>query len=103
MATKKNFTSEEGYNDIASIVNISNTSNVSKPQAKRQYNRLDPKAEAPEDYRINLKMPGQVGRYVAARASLEFKTRTNFIVELIEADMKKHPEVLENINKKGKK
>ena len=108
MGSSKDFTAEEGYNDIASE-SISNTSkasnskNTPKKQEKRSYNRLNPREKAPEEYYLNLKMPGDLGRYVAARAAFEFKTRRDFIIGLIEADMKKHPEVMEELNKKRKK
>lgn len=114
MANGKNFTQAdkksfnamgalENVSNKKNVSNISNKQNVSKTSDKRKYNKLDPLDEAPEVYRMSIKMPGKLGQYIAAKAHAEYKDRNDVILDLIEADMKAHPEVMREIEKAKKK
>lgn len=119
MANKKNtdFTSEErsydpigmretsstssttsGYSDIANI------QNSSEETGRRSYKKLDIRGEVPEEYRITLKMRGELGMYVAAKAYFNLDMdRSQVIIDLIEEDMKKNPQIMKELEKLRKK
>lgn len=109
MANKKDFTKEETrYNPIAAknTENTTNTTNTNdtKNTAKRKYERLDPRNEAPEEYRFTARMPGDYGRYLVEKAYQNRTSVTKTLQSLIEEDMKKHPEILKGLEgqKKGR-
>ena len=69
MATKKDFTAADRnkYSGIIGAVNTSNiadTTDTTDTKKTRQYNRLDPRNEAPKEYRFTARMPGEYGRFL---------------------------------------
>lgn len=102
--TKKQFTKYDAIGakeiqntkDIQNISNISNTTNILK--GKRPYTRLDPTEPAPDEYRFTARMPGICGVYLNEKAYKDRSTITAEIQKLVEADMKKHPEIIAGLD-----
>lgn len=115
MTKKVNFTTEDtkSYDPIESRANasktstISNTSigsNVEEDKKTRKYNKLTLTGDIPEEYRITLKMRGELGMYIAAKAYFNFNMdRDQVVLDLIEEDMKKNPQIMKDLEKLRKK
>lgn len=90
---KKDFTAADKskYSAIGAI----DTENATDT---RHYNRLDPRQEAPKEYRFTARMPGEYGRFLNELAYQRRSTITAEIQRLVEEEMKKHPEILENLD-----
>ncbi len=73
--------------------NIENTTNT-----KRKYNRLDPRNEAPKEYRFTARMPGEYGRFLNELAYQRRSTITAELQRLVAEEMEKHPEILASLD-----
>lgn len=79
------------------------TDAVERVERKRQIHRLNPKEAAPERYILTVEVPGEYGRYLKARAGNEWLTTTEYVRQIIEEDMQRHPEVIEQLQAIDKK
>ena len=78
--------------------NIINTENTEKTKEKRQYNRLDPRKEAPEEYRFTARMPGEYGRFLNELAYQRRSTITAELQRLVAEEMERHPEIMASLD-----
>lgn len=72
-------------------------------EGKKKPHRLNPREAAPEKYILAVEVPGEYGRYLKARAGNEWLTTTEYVRILIEEDMQRHPEVIEQLEAIDKK
>ena len=103
MAKKKDFTQADrnkysGIIGAASTENTSDTKNTGNTKTTRQYNRLDPREEAPEEYRFTARMPGEYGRFLNELAYQRRSTITAEVQRLVKEEMDKHPEILASLD-----
>ncbi len=103
MAKKKDFTQADrnkysGIIAAASTENTSDTKNTGNIKTTRQYNRLDPREEAPEEYRFTARMPGEYGRFLNELAYQRRSTITAELQRLVKEEMDKHPEILASLD-----
>lgn len=87
--------STEEVKDTKSTKNTTNTTNT---EEKRAYNRLDPRNEAPKEYRFTARMPGEYGRFLNELAYQKRSTITAEIQRLVGEEMEKHPEILASLD-----
>ena len=80
----------ENTNDTETTTNTKNT--------KRQYNRLDPRNEAPKEYRFTARMPGEYGRFLNELAYQRRSTITAELQRLVKEEMDRHPEILASLD-----
>ena len=64
----------------------------------RHYNRLDPREEAPEEYRFTARMPGEYGRFLNELAYQRRSTITAELQRLVQEEMEKRPEILASLD-----
>ena len=121
MATKKkDFTAADrdkysgiiGAVDTANTKKTGNTKNTKKTtktstainttKITRQYNRLDPRDEPPEEYRFTVRMPGEYGRFMNELAYQRRSTITAEFQKLVAREMEEHPEILESLDELNK-
>ena len=99
---KKDFTAADKskYSPIgaANTENTTNTENTETPTTTRQYNRLDPRKEAPAEYRFTARMPGEYGRFLNELAYQRRSTITAELQRLVKQEMDKHPEILASLD-----
>ena len=90
---KKDFTAADKakYSAIgaASTTDTTNTEDTKTTTKKnnggrRAYTRLDPRDEAPAEYRFTARMPGEYGRFLNER--------------IVKEEMDKHPELLASLD-----
>ena len=88
------------YNPIgaASTTNTSDTKNTESTTNTRKYNRLDPRDEAPKEYRFTARMPGEYGRFLNELAYQRRSTITAELQRLVKEEMDKHPEILASLD-----
>lgn len=91
------------YNPVgaASTQNTTDTSNTKNTETTtntRQYNRLDPRKEAPKEYRFTARMPGEYGRFLNELAYQRRSTITAELQRLVAEEMEKHPEILASLD-----
>lgn len=103
MATKKDFTAADRnkYSGIIGAVNTNNTedaADTTDTKKTRQYNRLDPRNEAPKEYRFTARMPGEYGRFLNELAYQRRSTITAEVQRLIKEEMDRHPEILASLD-----
>ena len=112
MATKKkDFTAADkskysgiiGGLDTENTTNTKNTKNTKNTttttnRGRRTYNRLDPRDEAPEEYRFTARMPGEYGRFLNELAYQRRSTITAELQRLVAEEMEKHPEILASLD-----
>lgn len=98
MATKKtkDFTATDRGRYAGIIQNVENEENVNN--GKRKYNRLDPRQEAPTEYKFTARMPGEYGRFINELAYQRRSTITAEIQRLVKEEMDKHPEILASLD-----
>lgn len=101
--TKKDFTAADKakYSAIgaANTQDTANTSNTeTTTTTKRQYNRLDPRNEAPKEYRFTARMPGEYGRFLNELAYQRRSTITAELQRLVKEEMDRHPEILASLD-----
>ena len=99
---KKDFTAADKskYSPIgaANTENTTNTENTETTTTTRQYNRLDPRKEAPAEYRFTARMPGEYGRFLNELAYQRRSTITAELQRLVKEEMDKHPEILASLD-----
>ena len=97
MAKKKDFTAADRskYSGIIGGIDTTNTENTKNI---RQYNRLDPREEAPKEYRFTARMPGEYGRFLNELAYQRRSTITAELQRLVKEEMDKHPEILASLD-----
>lgn len=102
MAKKKDFTAADKskYSAIgaASTENTTDTTNTETTTNTRHYNRLDPRNEAPKEYRFTARMPGEYGRFLNELAYQRRSTITAELQRLVAEEMEKHPEILASLD-----
>jgi len=79
------------------IENAKNAKNV-KNEGTRHYNRLDPRKEAPAEYRYTARMPGELGRFINELAYQRRSTITAEITRLVREEMERHPEIMASLD-----
>ena len=99
---KTDFTAKDKamYNPIgaASTTDTSDTKNTENTTNTRKYNRLDPRDEAPKEYRFTARMPGEYGRFLNELAYQRRSTITAELQRLVKEEMDKHPEILASLD-----
>lgn len=102
MATKKtnDFAAADRERYKYAIQNANNVENVEnvKKEGTRHYNRLDPRKEAPAEYRYTARMPGELGRFINELAYQRRSTITAEITRLVREEMERHPEILASLD-----
>ena len=106
MIIKKDFTAADRnkYSGIIGAVNTNNTedaadtTDTTDTKKTRQYNRLDPRNEAPKEYRFTARMPGEYGRFLNELAYQRRSTITAEVQRLIKEEMDRHPEILASLD-----
>lgn len=102
MATKKtkDFAAADRERYAGIIQNAENVKNVEnvKNEGTRHYNRLDPRKEAPAEYRYTARMPGELGRFINELAYQRRSTITAEITRLVREEMERHPEILASLD-----
>ena len=104
MATKKKDFAAADRERYAGIIqnaenveNVKNAKNV-KNEGTRHYNRLDPRKEAPAEYRYTARMPGECGRFINELAYQRRSTITAEITRLVREEMERHPEIMASLD-----
>lgn len=82
----------------ASTQDTSDTKNTENTTNTRKYNRLDPRDEAPKEYRFTARMPGEYGRFLNELAYQRRSTITAELQRLVKEEMDKHPEILASLD-----
>ena len=103
---KKDFTAADkakysaiGAANTQDTINTSNTETTTNTEnTKRQYNRLDPRKEAPKEYRFTARMPGEYGRFLNELAYQRRSTITAELQRLVAEEMDRHPEILASLD-----
>ena len=102
---KKDFTAADKakYNAIgaantADTMNTTDISNTETTTSTRHYNRLDPRKEAPKEYRFTARMPGEYGRFLNELAYQRRSTITAELQRLVAEEMERHPEILASLD-----
>lgn len=102
---KKDFTAADRskYSGIIGGIdteNTTNTENTTKTSnaGRRTYTRLDPRKEAPLEYRFTARMPGEYGRFLNELAYQRRSTITAELQRLVKEEMDKHPEILASLD-----
>lgn len=102
---KKDFTANDrakyspiGAASTQDTTNTSDTKNTETTTSTRQYNRLDPRKEAPKEYRFTARMPGEYGRFLNELAYQRRSTITAELQRLVKEEMDKHPEILASLD-----
>ena len=99
---KKDFTAADKakYSAIgaASTTDTSDTKNTENTTNTRKYTRLDPRDEAPKEYRFTARMPGEYGRFLNELAYQRRSTITAELQRLVKEEMDKHPEILASLD-----
>lgn len=95
---KKDFTQADRskYSGIIGGIDTENTENTET--TTRHYNRLDPRNEAPKEYRFTARMPGDYGRFLNELAYQRRSTITAELQRLVKEEMDKHPEILASLD-----
>ena len=99
---KKDFTAADRakYNPVgaASTQDTTNTTNTETTTNTRHYNRLDPRKEAPKEYRFTARMPGEYGRFLNELAYQRRSTITAELQRLVAEEMERHPEIMASLD-----
>ena len=100
MAKKKDFTAADRskYSGIIGGIDTTDTTNTETTTNTRHYNRLDPRKEAPKEYRFTARMPGEYGRFLNELAYQRRSTITAELQRLVAEEMKKRPEILASLD-----
>lgn len=100
---RKDFTAADKnrYSPIGAA-STTNTQNTTNTTGTRHYNRLDPREEAPQEYRFTARMPGEYGRFLNELAYQRRSTITAELQRLVKEEMDKHPEILESLDELNK-
>lgn len=100
---KKDFTAADRskYSGIIGGIdneNTTDTTNTETTTNTRHYNRLDPRKEAPAEYRFTARMPGEYGRFLNELAYQRRSTITAELQRLVAEEMERHPEILASLD-----
>ena len=100
---KKDFTAADKskYSGIIGGIDTTNTSDTTNTETTtntRQYNRLDPRNEAPKEYRFTARMPGEYGRFLNELAYQRRSTITAELQRLVAEEMERHPEIMASLD-----
>lgn len=100
---KKDFTAADKskYSGIIGGIDTTNTSDTKNTETTtntRQYNRLDPRKEAPKEYRFTARMPGEYGRFLNELAYQRRSTITAELQRLVAEEMERHPEIMASLD-----
>jgi hypothetical protein len=98
MATKKKDFTAADRSKYSGIIGGIDTTNTENTKNTRQYNRLDPREEAPKEYRFTARMPGEYGRFLNELAYQRRSTITAELQRLVKEEMDKHPEILASLD-----
>ena len=104
MTNRRDFTAadKEKYSPIGAkdenTTNTETTTNTEAAEGKRHYNRLDPRKEAPKEYRFTARMPGEYGRFLNELAYQRRSTITAELQRLVAEEMERHPEILASLD-----
>lgn len=82
----------------ASAQDTSDTKNTENTTNTRKYNRLDPRNEAPKEYRFTARMPGEYGRFLNELAYQRRSTITAELQRLVAEEMERHPEIMASLD-----
>lgn len=103
---EKNFTEADRtkYSRTGTKQNTENTSTTTNTEEKpkRGYKRLDPREEAPKEYRFTARMPGEYGRFLNELAYQRRSTITAELQRLVAEEMERHPEILDSLDELNK-
>ena len=77
--------------------NTENTENTTTT-TKREYHRLDPRQEAPKEYRFTARMPGEYGRFLNELAYQRRSTITAELQRLVAEEMERRPEIMASLD-----
>jgi len=121
MATKKkDFTAADrdryagaiGALDVSSTTKTTATKNTTNTKltktttnakkGTRPYTRLDPRDEAPEEYRFTVRMPGEYGRFMNELAYQRRSTITAEFARLVAEEMERRPEIIASLDELNK-
>lgn len=103
MASKKqDFTAAESRysGNIGAIEEAQAATN--KAKGTRKYTRLDPREEAPEEYRFTVRMPGEYGRFMNELAYQRRSTITAEFQRLVAEEMERRPEIMDSLDELNK-
>jgi len=100
---KKDFTAADKskYSGIIGGIDTTDTTNTENTETTtntRQYNRLDPRKEAPKEYRFTARMPGEYGRFLNELAYQRRSTITAELQRLVAEEMERHPEIMASLD-----
>ena len=99
---KRDFTAADKakYSAIgaASTRNTEDTTDTKNTKNTRHYNRLDPRKEAPKEYRFTARMPGEYGRFLNELAYQRRSTITAELQRLVEEEMERRPEIMASLD-----
>lgn len=100
---KKDFTAADKskYSGIIGGIDTTNTSDTTNTETTthtRHYNRLDPRNEAPKEYRFTARMPGEYGRFLNELAYQRRSTITAELQRLVAEEMERHPEIMASLD-----
>ncbi len=100
---KKDFTAADKskYSGIIGGIDTTNTSDTENTETTtntRHYNRLDPRNEAPKEYRFTARMPGEYGRFLNELAYQRRSTITAELQRLVAEEMERHPEIMASLD-----
>ena len=100
MAKKKDFTAADKskYSGIIGAAATEDTKNTKTTTNIRQYNRLDPRDEAPKEYRFTARMPGEYGRFLNELAYQRRSTITAELQRLVAEEMERRPEIMASLD-----
>ena len=84
--------------NIENIENVTNGGNTKTTTGTRPYKRLDPREEAPAEYRYTARMPGEYGRFLNELAYQRRSTITAEIQRLVKEEMERRPEILASLD-----
>ena len=100
---KKDFTAADKskYSGIIGGIDTTDTTNTENTETTtntRHYNRLDPRNEAPKEYRFTARMPGEYGRFLNELAYQRRSTITAELQRLVAEEMERHPEIMASLD-----
>lgn len=75
---------------------------TNKAKGTRKYTRLDPREEAPEEYRFTVRMPGEYGRFMNELAYQRRSTITAEFQRLVAEEMERRPEIMDSLDELNK-
>lgn len=104
---KKDFTAADkakysaiGAASTSDTTNTENTKTTTKKNngGRRAYTRLDPRDEAPAEYRFTARMPGEYGRFLNELAYQRRSTITAELQRLVAEEMERRPEIMASLD-----